>query len=56
MALARVMIDGLREQVARIEADIGTQVSSLDAEIGTAVEVNSTLSTQLVEVVLLLGS
>ena len=56
MAAARVMIDALREQVARIEADIGTQVSRLDAEIVTATKVNTTLSTQLVEAFLLLSS
>ena len=56
MAAVRVTIDALREQVARIEADLGTQVSRLDAEIGTAAEVNTTLSTQLVEAFLLLGS
>ena len=56
MAAARVTIDASCEQVAMIEADIGTQVSRLDAEIGTTVEVNSTLLTQLAEVVLLLGS
>ena len=55
MAAARVIVDALREQVARIEADIGTQVSRLDAEIGTAIEANTTLSTQLVEAFLLLG-
>ena len=56
MAAARVTIDALREQVARIEAKVGTQVSRLDEEIGTATEANTTLSTQLVEAFLLLGS
>ena len=44
MAAARVTIDALREQVARIEAKVGTQVSRLDEEIGTATEANTTLS------------
>ena len=52
----RVMIDALREQVARIEVEISMQVSRLDAEIGTTAEANITLSTQLVEAFLLLGS
>ena len=55
MAATRVTIDALREQVARIEADIGTQVSRLDADIGTTAEANTTLATQLVEAFLLLG-
>ena len=55
MAVARVMIDALREQVARIEAEISMQVSRLDAEIGIATEANTTLLTQIVEVVLLLN-
>ena len=42
MAAARVTIDVLCEQVARIEANIGMQVSRLDAEIGTTVEANTT--------------
>ena len=45
MANARMTVEALREQVARIEAEVGTQVSRLDAEIGTATETNSTLST-----------
>ena len=53
---ARVTIDALREKIARIEAEIGTQVSRLDAEIGTTSEVNTTLSTQLIEAFLLLDS
>ena len=56
MAAASVMIDALREQVARIEAEVGTQVSRLDVEIGTTAKVNTTLSTQLAEAFLLLGS
>ena len=56
MAAARVAVDALREQVARIEVKIGTQVSGLDVEIGTATEASTTLSTQLIDVVLLLGS
>ena len=56
MATARVMIDELQEQVARIEAEVGTQVSRLDAKIGTAAEANTTLLTQLAEAFLLLGS
>ena len=56
MANARMTVDALREQVARIEAEVGTQVSRLDVEIGTATEANSTLSTQIVDVVLLLDS
>ena len=56
MAAVRVTIDVLREQVARIEAEVGTQVSRLDAEIGTIVEANTTLLTQLTEAFLLLGS
>ena len=55
MVAARVTIDALREQVARIEAEIGTHVSRLDAKIGTTAEVNTTLSTQLAEAFLLLG-
>ena len=45
MANARMTVDALREQVAMIEAKIGTQVSKLDIEIGTATEANTTLST-----------
>ena len=56
MATPRVMIDAPREQVARIEAEIDTLVSRLDMEIGTAAEANTTLSTQLAEAFLLLGS
>ena len=56
MANARMTVDALREQEARIEAEVGTQVSKLDAEIGTATEVNSTLSTQIVDAVLRLDS
>ena len=56
MAAVRVMIDALREKVARIEVDIGTQVTRIDVEIGTATEANTTLSTQLAEAFLLLGS
>ena len=52
----RVTIDALCEQVARIEADIGTQVSRLDAKIATAAKANNTLATQLAEAFLLLGS
>ena len=53
---ARMTVDVLREQIASIEAKIGTQVSRLDAEIGTATEANTTLSTKVVDVVLLLDS
>ena len=56
MANASMTVDALCEQVARIEAEVGTQVSRLDAEIGTATEANSTLSTQIADVVLLLDS
>ena len=56
MAAARVTIDVLQEQVARIEAEVGTQMSKLDAEIGTTAEANTTLSTQLAEAFLLLDS
>ena len=56
MANARMMVDALREQVARIEAEVGTLVSRLDAEIGTTIEENTTLSTQIADVVLLLDS
>ena len=56
MANARMTVDALREQVAKIEAEVGTQVSRLDAEIGTATEANATLSTQIADVVLLLDS
>ena len=45
MANARMTVEALRDQVARIEAEVGTQVSRLDAEIGIATEVNSTFST-----------
>ena len=45
MVAARMTIDVLREQVTRIEAEVGTQVSRLDAELGTAVEANTTLLT-----------
>ena len=45
MANARMMVVALREQVARIKAEIGTQVSRLDIEIGTATEANTTHST-----------
>ena len=56
MANARMTVDVLREQVARIEAKVGTQVSKLDAEIGTTTKANTTLSTQISDVVLLLDS
>ena len=56
MANARMTVDALCEQVARIEAGVGTQVSRLDAEIGTATEANTTLSTQIADAVLLLDS
>ena len=56
MANARMTVDVLCEQVSRIEAEVGTQVSRLDAEIGTATEANTTLSTQITDVVLLLDS
>ena len=55
MANARMTVDALREQLARIKAEVGTQVSRLDAEIGTT-EANTTLSTQIADVVLLLDS
>ena len=55
MANARMTVDALREQVARIKAEVGTQVSRLDSEIGTT-EANTTLSTQIADVVLLLDS
>ena len=56
MAAARVTINAMREQVARIEAEVGTQVSRLDIEIGIAVEANTTLSTQVAKAFLLLSS
>ena len=56
MPNARMTVDALCEQVARIEAEVSTQVSRLDAEIGTATEANATLSTQIADVVLLLDS
>ena len=56
MANARMTVDALREQVARIEAEVGTQVSRLDAKIGTATEANSPLSTQIADAILLLDS
>ena len=49
-------VDALREQVVRIEVEVGTQVSRLDAKIGTATEANATLSTQIADGVLLLDS
>ena len=56
MAATRMTINALREQVARIEAQVGTQVSRFDEELGTATEANTTLLTQLVEAFMLLGS
>ena len=56
MTTARMTIDALREQVARIEVEVGTQVSKLDAELGTTAEANTILLTLLVEAFLLLGS
>ena len=56
MANVRMTVDALHEQVARIEAEVGTQVSRLDAEIGTATEANTTFSTQIADVVLHLDS
>ena len=56
MATTRMKIDALWEQIARIEAEVGTQVCRLDAEIGTTAEANTTLSTQLAKAFLLLGS
>ena len=34
MSTTRVVLDALQEQVARVEAEVGTQVSKLDAELG----------------------
>ena len=56
MAAGRMTIDALREQVARIEAELGTRVSRLDTELGIAAESNTTLSTQLAKTFLLVGS
>ena len=56
MTNARMTVEALREQVARIEAEVDTQVSRLDAEIGTATEANATLSTQIAGAVLRLDS
>ena len=56
MPNARMTVDALCEQVARIEAEVSTQVSRLDVEIGTATEANATLSTQIADVVLMLDS
>ena len=56
MANARMTVDALREQVARIKAEIGTQVSRLDVEIGTATEANIIHSTRLANAILLLES
>ena len=56
MDVARMTIDALLEQVVRIEAEVGTQVSRLDVELSTIAEANTTLSTQLAESFLLLGS
>ena len=53
---ARMTVDVLCEQIASIEAEIGTQVSRLDAEIGTATEGNTTLWTKVADVALLLDS
>ena len=53
---ARQTIDALREQLARLEAVVDTQVTRLDVGLGNAVEANSTLSTQLVEAILMLDS
>ena len=44
MVALRMTIDVLREQVARIEPEVGKQVSMLNAELGTATEANTTLS------------
>ena len=56
MANARMTVDALHEQVARIKAEIGTQVSRLDVVIGTETEPNTTHSTQLANAILLLDS
>ena len=56
MAAARMTIDALREQVARIEAELGTQMSRPNVELGKTTEANTTLSTQLAEAFLLLCS
>ena len=56
MIVAKMTIYALREQVARIEAEVGTRVSRLDVELGTTYEANTTLSTYLAEAFLLLGS
>ena len=45
MVVARMTIDALWEQVAKIEVEVGTQVSRLDAKLGTVAEANTTLST-----------
>ena len=45
MATTRVTIDALREQVARIEAEVSMQVSRPYAEIGIAAKANTTIST-----------
>ena len=46
----------LREQLARLEAVVDTQVNGLDVGLGNAVESNSTLSIQLAEAILMLES
>ena len=53
---ARMTVDVLCEQIASIEDEIGTQVSRLDAEIGTTTDGNTTLSTKVADVALLLDS
>ena len=55
MAAARVTINALQEQVARIETEVCTQVSRLDVELGTTTEANTNLTTQLAKTFLLLG-
>ena len=56
MATARMTIDTLREQVERMEAEVGMEVLRLEADLGTTVEANTTLSTRLAEASLLRGS
>ena len=53
---ARQTIDALREQLARLEVVVDTQVTRLDVGLGNAVEAKSTLSTQLAEAILMLDS
>ena len=54
--VARQTMEALRDQLARLEAVVDTQVARLDVGLGNAAEANSALSTQLAEANMMLDS